>query len=213
MKNTCAILVFVLTFCLFAKKDYATKIESYMEKTGVLLEMKTKLLGEMVTLDDKRIEFSSTSIKDIKLNSEAKGVELAIFKSKRSDKFKVAYIDYDEIESLITNLKEVWNYTSSAKTDERLGLFLRTASGFTVALIEPSQKDLDNLKSKYISSRYYEGDTSYGIKRFVFIATGETMDEAENLDDYEDILKLDGFAILSLEGIKDIISYLEKIKA
>ena len=213
-----AYILFAVIFCslilnLSAQVKNMTLIEEFMEKKGVVVQITGRKLGEIITLDNKKLEFSSVILNEKVANAIARGVEITFYKSKYSDNFRASYIDYDELPGLISNLKEIWNFTSEAKEDEMSGVFVRTNSGFTIGLVEPAESDIKELKKDYLSSTYYRYEESENIevKRMVFVATGEAIEEAKTLGDYDDIMRLNGFVILSLESIKDIIMILEKL--
>jgi hypothetical protein len=197
---------------LFSIENNTTDIEKFMELRGVVIQHTSKTLGEIHTLDNKKLEFNSIMLKEKSKNTEAKGVEIIFYKSKHSEKFRISYIDNHEIPTLVSNLKEIWNFNSDAQDNQSTGLYVRSNSGFSIGLFELAENDVKEIKRKYVSSNYYmdEENQTVEIKRLVFVATGEAVEEMKKLDDYDDILRLNGFVVLSLENIKDMIIILER---
>jgi len=196
MRSSISMAVLALSFSIpaYSSSVSDTKIESFLDQTGVAIYSKFRPVGEYLSSDSKPIKFTAITASEIGSAEVVKGVEISIGKSKHSDVAFSDYFDQEELPSLISNLRKVWNHNSTTSEEESGALSVRTNSGISILLIEPSKlqtKDLD-------------------VKRFLLLATGDASDELEKLNDPRKIDKIDGLAVLPMEGLKDVISILDK---
>lgn len=190
--------ILALTLTIFSSNilayDLDTNLEKIFDKKAVTLHTKSIQIGEYTSADKKPIIFDFVKVKEIGTENLAKGVMVSIHESKHSDNFSADYIDYDELTTLIKNLKVIWSYNSRLKKNEISMLSARTKSGFGIVLAE---QELVN-------------DGQKETLRFGIIATGDAYEQLDKLNDLGQLDNIDGIALVQMEGIKDIISILEK---
>lgn len=193
-KIAMASIALIFSMSVYSSTEYDTKIETFLDQRGVAIYSKLKPVGEYLSADEKPIKFTTINSNQVGSLEGADGVQVSIHRSKHSDIALGSYIDKDELPGLISNLRKIWNHTSSISEGEYSTLTLQTRSGVSFILFELSEDQTKEID----------------VKRFMFVATAEAADEFEKLTDPSKFDDIDGLAILPMEGLKDIISILEK---
>lgn len=188
--------VFLIVFSAFAMADegYKTEIEKFMDRKDVVIHVVSSPLGEYEASDNKNIEFHYMEAREIGKEGVVSGIEILVSKRRDSKVLESSYIDSAEIDGLIGNLKTIWNFTPSSLKDGIGVLSFSTKSNFSVLLFELNE----------------EQQKKADFKRFVIVAAGDAYEDLITLKDFDDFDDIDGLAILPLEGVKDIISILER---
>ena len=191
MKGIVASLLLIVSSVSFAG---STEIEAFIDQSGVPIYTRSIPISEYTSLNENVINFNNIKSEIVGKSDSITGMLISTESFDHDHIIASSYIDENEVLDLIDGLKAIWNFTNNAAKEETTTLEIKTKSGFSVGLVRVSESEASEA----------------GLKRIAIITTGDAYLELKELTKPDNLLEINGLSLITMDGIKDIISILEK---
>jgi len=153
-----------------------TKLEEFSARTGVVIIRGFQTLGKIDGLYSTSVEVDAKEFVNVSTNKRQHGITIKVVdKSGRYEKSNTSFIDYDEIDSLISGIDYIAKVNKSATNFSNFQADYSTKGSLKVSTFSSSGKILAAIKSGR-SSSYFNMESLKEIRELIAKAKN-TIDE------------------------------------
>lgn len=116
-----------------------TKLEEFSQRTGVVIIRGFEKIGTLRGLYDTSIEVEAKEFTNVGTGNKEFGITVEVKKEGRYDKEHTSYIDYDELESLITGIEYIGKIDNSVTKFSSFQADYNTRGDFQISTFSTSR--------------------------------------------------------------------------
>jgi hypothetical protein len=154
MREHFLVLVFALVFPTLVAhaqeskgQEPKTKLEAFSARTGVVIVRGFEEIGDVYGLYSTQIEVDAKEFQNAATGKKQYGITIKVMSSGKYEKENTSYIDYDEIESLITGIDYIAKIDRSVTRFSEFQADFKTKDNLVISTFSSEQRTMASVSS------------------------------------------------------------------